>query len=168
MGSLPDNSTLLKFYRDGLSDAEIAEAYGVSVQAVNKRFARMDIERKPWTNTATAILNTAWPTTKDFKRSEYTHLNRARSLFAFMRWRLGDPTLTDRQLREAERFGMYVRTKKVVLGFDLSSKNPWVWLPREESDGNLVLRWPEGRETPLGPHLAAITLPDAGDSGECG
>ncbi|MGW2713694.1 hypothetical protein HKX69_05785 [Streptomyces argyrophyllae] len=163
MAKLPDNETLRRFFREGLSDKEIAKAYDVSVQAVNQRFSKMGLERKPWMNTATAILNAAWPTTDGFKRSEFTHLNRARELFAFMRWRLGDPTLTEKQMYMARRFESQAR-EGVVLEFAPETKSRWVWVPRQESDGDLVLRWPAGRELPKGPHLAAITLPEVTES----
>jgi hypothetical protein len=77
-----------------------------------------------------------------------------------MRWRLGDPTLTEKQLRAARQFLTYMRTEDVVLGLDLSQEIPWVWLPREAQDGRCILRWPPGREMPRGPHLEAISLPE--------
>ncbi|MER6382080.1 hypothetical protein ACWDBD_38955 [Streptomyces sp. NPDC001118] len=165
MAKLPDDETLKRhYYVDGLSDKEIAAIYDCSVQAVNQRFGKMNppIQRKPWMNTATAILDAAFPTTEHFKRSEYTHMHRARSLFAFMRWRLGDPTLTARQIGDAQRFARYARDNGVILDFDPGrQENPWEWLPREDADGNLLLRWPAGLEMPKGPHLKAITLPEA-------
>jgi transcriptional regulator with XRE-family HTH domain len=159
---LPDNETLIKWrYIDGLSDEQIAKAAGVSIQAVNKRWKE---PRKPHTNAAKAILDAAWPTTKDFKRSEYTHFGRAKELMYFMRWRLGDKTLSDTQLRLARRFHAYCVTHNAVLSFDLEAgPNPWVYVPREERDGRLVLRWPDNREKPKGQYLKAITLPPEGE-----
>lgn len=61
MSKLPDNDTLRRFYREGLSDKEIAQAYGCSVQAVNARYTAIGIERKPYSNIAAAILEAAWP-----------------------------------------------------------------------------------------------------------
>ncbi|MDI1454397.1 hypothetical protein NHG22_11335 [Streptomyces sp. ATE26] len=161
MAKLPDDETLKKFlYVDGLTDRQIAAAYGVSIQAVNKRYVKMGIQRKPWMNTATAILDAAWPSTKDFKRSEYTGRWRARELFAFLRWRLGDPTLSAYQLQTAENFSNYARSNDVVLDFDPDRETPWMWQPRTLADENLILRWPKGRELPTGEHLKALTLPD--------
>nr|WTB30305.1 hypothetical protein OG781_13150 [Streptomyces sp. NBC_00830] len=160
MTKLPDNETLLRFYREGLSDKEIATAYDVTVSAVNLRFTKLGIERKPWSNTATAIMEAAWPSA-EFRRSRFTNYNRARDLYSFMRWQLGDPTLSERQLHNAKLFAKYVRDHDVVLtlDLDLEQQSPWVWVPREGQDGRLVLRWPEGREMPRGPHMAALTLP---------
>lgn len=160
MDMLPDDNTMRKFLRDGLSNREIAKRYGVSPQAVNYRFTRMGIQRFPYISTATAILEAAYPTAPGFRRSDYTQRWRARQLFAFMRWRLGDPDLTERQIEAAKHFANRSRKHDVVLALAPDEPQPWVWVAREPSDGRRVLRWPAGREMPRGPHLAAITLPD--------
>ncbi|MFF4245239.1 hypothetical protein ACFYY2_12295 [Streptomyces sp. NPDC001822] len=160
MTKLPDNETLRRFYREGLSDKEIAKAFDCSVQAVNLRFGKMNLPRKPWSNTAAAILEAGWPR-DEFDRTRFTRFNRARDLTTFIRWRLGDPDLTDRQLERAERFTAHLERHNVVLTVDWGKENPWVFVPREESDGRRVIRWPEGREMPKGPHLDAISLPPA-------
>ncbi|MFJ9234370.1 hypothetical protein ACIRJ3_05220 [Streptomyces anulatus] len=159
MAKLPDNETLRRFFREGLTDLEIAEAYGCSPQAVNARYGVLMKEpRKPWSNTASAILEAAWPRA-EFNRDKFTHFNRARDLATFIRWRLGDPTLTEKQLLRARNFTRYQRRNGVVLALDWEKDKPWVYVPREPSDGELVIRWPEGRELPRGPHLEAISLP---------
>ncbi|MEV3860724.1 hypothetical protein AB0J38_41250 [Streptomyces sp. NPDC050095] len=157
MTKLPDNQALLELFRDGYSDREIGEMYDVTPAAVNKRLGLMGIQRAPYRATATAIVDMAWP--KGERPEEYTFLNRARELYAFVRWRLGDPKLTPKQIKAAERFASYSREQDVVLTLDLTQSNPWVWVPRLPEDGQLVLRWPGGRELPKGPHLEAITLP---------
>jgi len=158
MTKLPDNDTLRRYFREGLSDKEIAQAFGCSVQAVNMRFAAMGIERKPYSNTAAAILEVAWPR-DEFDRSKFTRFNRARDLATFIRWRLGDPDLTPRQHERVEKFTRHLEKEGLVLAIDWDRDNPWVYVPREPQDGRLVVRWPTGREMPRGPHLEAITLP---------
>lgn len=163
MAKLPDNATLRRFYREGLSDLAIAKAYGCSVQAVNARYGLMDMPRKPWSNTANAILEAAWPR-GEFDRDRFTRYNRARDLVTFIRWRLGDTTLTEKQHLRARNFTKHEKRNGAVLALDWSRDgNPWVFVPREPSDGDLVIRWPEGRELPKGPHLEAISLPSATD-----
>ncbi|MGJ3559617.1 hypothetical protein ACR6C2_16725 [Streptomyces sp. INA 01156] len=161
MTKLPDDEILLGLYREGLSDKQIAQMYGVTFQGVNYRLGKLGIQRFPEKNTAAAIFEAAYPANES-RRSDYIHLNRARELFAFMRWRLGDRKLTAKQVSVAKKFAAYVEEHDVVLSLVPTSKAPWVWLPREPTDGRLVLRWPAGRELPKGPHLAAITLPDLG------
>ncbi|MFJ8699450.1 hypothetical protein [Streptomyces ardesiacus] len=160
MTKLPDDDVLIRLYRDGVKDEEIASMYGVTHQAVSFRFGRMGLKRKPYISTATAILEAAYPSSGDFKRSDYTQLNRGRQLFSFMRWRMGDPKLTPRQRKLAQEFLTYVQENDVVVSLDPTAKTPWVWLPREPQDGDLVLRWPPAREKPKGDHLKAITLPE--------
>ncbi|MFD4646312.1 hypothetical protein [Streptomyces sp. NPDC058441] len=158
MTKLPDNDTLRRFFREGMSDKEIARAFGCSVQAVNLRFTQMGLERKPFANTAAAILEAAWPR-DEFERSRFSRFNRVRDLSSFIRSRLGDPTLTAKQLQRAERFAAHLELNDLILTLDWDEENPWVFMPRESKDGRLVIRWPEGRELPKGPHLEAISLP---------
>lgn len=158
MTKLPDNDTLRRFFREGLSDKEIAQAYGCSIQAVNLRFTKIGIERKPFANMAVAILEAAWPR-NEFDRTKFGRFNRARDLAVFIRSRLGDPTLTGKQQVRVERFTAHLERNGLILALDWSQENPWVFMPREPSDGRLVIRWPEERELPKGAHLEAISLP---------
>lgn len=158
MTKLPGSTEFIKLYRSGLSDKEIAEAFDVTVQAVNKKLVNLGIQRHPAKHAATAIINAAWPS-EEYGRNKYTSLSRAQRLFAFLRKRLGDEVLGPRQDRMAVLFEREVRTRGVVLHLDPSSAQPWVWLPREASDGRMVIRWPEGREKPTGELLEALDLP---------
>src|SRR5690349_8690797 len=97
MTKLPENSVILDLYKAGRTDVEIAALYDVTVQAVNYRLNALGIARKPESNTATAILEAAWPSAET-GRTKFTSRARARRLWAFMRWRLGDKTLTVQQL----------------------------------------------------------------------
>lgn len=67
--------------------------------------------------------------------------------------------MTQRQFQRAAAFLAHLERNNLVLSIDWSKDNPWVFLPREPSDGRRVIRWPEGREMPKGPHLEAISLP---------
>ncbi len=159
MTKLPDDDTLRGFFREGRTDKQIAAAYGCTISAVNLRFSKMGLSRKPWSNTATAIIEAAWPSS-DFTRSRFTASNSARNLWVFLRWRLGDPTLTPDQQRRVRNFTARMEREGNILVMDWSREgHPWVFLPREPSDGRLVVRWPEGRELPKGPHLEALMLP---------
>ncbi|MFC9591509.1 hypothetical protein ACFTUC_17175 [Streptomyces sp. NPDC056944] len=157
MAKLPDDETLRKYFRDGLSDREIADMHGCSYQAVNLRFTKMGLERKPYKNIASAILEAAWPSSQ-YSREKF-RFNRVRDLTSYMRWRLGDPNLTEKQRERAEYFMGRLRGEGEILALVWSEENPWVYLPREPSDGRLVIRWPADRELPKGLHLEAISLP---------
>ncbi|MGW5773096.1 hypothetical protein ACWEVY_28585 [Streptomyces longwoodensis] len=159
MTKLPENPELLKLYRNGASDKEIAEQFGATVQAVNLRLAALGIRRAPFRTQAKEILEAAWPSAET-RRTEFVHLNRARDLYAFLRRQLGDSGLSATQLKAAERFERMIRENDSVL--DLQPDNPegpWVLVPRRPSDGRLVIRWPEGRQLPTGDQLKALSLP---------
>ncbi|MFF4557179.1 hypothetical protein [Streptomyces sp. NPDC001422] len=165
MTKLPDNEALRSLVNRGFSNAQIAEMYDVTVQGVNFRLSNMGIQRKPWSNTATAIMEQAWPSAET-GRSKHTNSNAARRLWAYVRYRLGDPQLSERQKSDAVKFQAYVEKHAVVLHLDSSREvSPWVFVPRMPADGRLVIRWPEGREKPLGAHLEAISLPAPSEDG---
>jgi hypothetical protein len=160
MTKLPDNPELLKLYRNGFSDKEIAVQFDVTVQAVNLRLQQMGIKRAPFRAVAKEILEAAWPSTET-RRGEFIHLNRARDLYAFLRRQLGDPALTRNQRTAAERFDRLIRSQDVVMDLQPDAPGgPWVLLPRKPSDGRMVIRWPEGRDLPKGELRAALDLPD--------
>jgi hypothetical protein len=160
MTKLPDNPELLKLYRNGFSDKEISEMFGVTVQAVNLRLQAMGITRAPFRTVAKEILEAAWPSAET-RRGEFIHLNRARDLYAFLRRQLGDPALTRNQRTAAERFDRLIRSQDAVMDLQPDAPGgPWVLLPRKPSDGRMVIRWPEGRELPTGKLRESLDLPD--------
>ncbi|WP_340376589.1 hypothetical protein U5640_16725 [Streptomyces sp. SS7] len=160
MTKLPANPELLKLYRNGKSDKEIAAMFDVSFQAVNKRLKLMGIRRAPFKSQAQEILEHVWPN-DETRRIDFMRLNRARDLFYFLRSRLGDKTLSDAEAKGAERFEALIREGNVVLNLrpDVPGE-PWVLEPRLESDGRMVIRWPEGRDLLEDErHRAALELP---------
>jgi hypothetical protein len=159
MTKLPDNPELLKLYRNGSSNREIAEEYGVTVQAVDWRLSRLGIKRAPFRSAATQIIEAAWPG-KETNRTEYIRLGRVRDLYTFLRRQLGDDGLSAGQLKGADRFERLIRDTGCVLDFQPDAPDgPWVLLPRQPSDGRMVIRWPEGRELPTGKLREALDLP---------
>ncbi|MFF1450155.1 hypothetical protein ACFVYF_18750 [Streptomyces sp. NPDC058274] len=156
MTKLPENPELLKLYRNGMSDKEIAEQFGCTVQAVNLRFVAMGLRQ--YRQKVTAILESAWPTSET-RRGEFVRFNRYRDLTCFLRWRLGDNELTANQIRGAKRFDRAIREGNCVLDFRPDSDEPWTFEPRHESDGRMVIRWPEGRPLPEGALRVALDLP---------
>jgi hypothetical protein len=158
MTKLPDNPELLKLYRDGKSDVEIAEMFGVTYQAVNLRLVAMGIRRAPFRAKVAGILESAWPI-EETGRGKFVEKSRHRDLCSFLRVRLGD-TVTSRQRWAAERFERALRQGDCVMDFQPDASEPFPYVPREASDGRLVIRWPEGRELPEGELLEALRLPE--------
>ncbi|MFJ8946339.1 hypothetical protein ACIRG4_24425 [Streptomyces sp. NPDC102395] len=155
MTKLPPHSELQELYRNGLSDAEIAKIFDVTVQAVNARRVAMGLRK--YRQMVTGVCEMAWPAAET-RRGDFVHLNRYRDLGCFLRWRLGDPEMTANQKRGAERFERTIREGNCVLDFQPDSNEPWSFVPREESDGHMVIRWPEGRALPEGELRDALDL----------
>ncbi|GHE92907.1 hypothetical protein GCM10017776_06710 [Streptomyces griseoluteus] len=131
--------------------------YGATPQAVNARLVAMGLRR--YRQKVTGILERAWPTSET-GRGDFVNLNRYRDLCCFLRWRLGDPDMTANQVRGAKRFERTVRERNSVLDFQPEADEPWLFVPRIESDGRMVIRWPQGRELPEGELRAALDLPE--------
>src|SRR5690606_26025691 len=94
------DALLVKLYHLGKSDAEIAEEYEITVQAVNKRLNKMGLTRRTKPNRqVNEWLAYRW----DIKASKVggpdSHHQRysAKRLKVWLRMRLGDDTLSDRQ-----------------------------------------------------------------------
>ncbi|MET8132869.1 hypothetical protein ABZV24_13085 [Streptomyces sp. NPDC005251] len=160
MTKLPDNQGLLKLYHDGFSDIQIAEMYDVTYQAVNLRLGAMGVRRAPFRAQVASILESAWPT-EETGRGAYVEKGRHRDLCSFLRLRLGDPGMTSRQRDAAQRFERALKKGDCVMDFRPGMGEPFPYVPRVESDGRMVIRWPEGRKLPDGELRAALHLPEA-------
>ncbi|MGW2448949.1 hypothetical protein [Streptomyces sp. NPDC001675] len=156
MTKLPPNPELQRLYQAGFKDAEIAKMFGATPQAVNSRLVAMGLRQ--YRQKVTAILENAWPNSET-RRGDFVKFNRYRDLCCFLRGRLGDEKMTANQKRGAERFERAVRKGNHVLDFQPDSEEPWRFVPREDSDGRMVIRWPRGRDLPRGELRAALDLP---------
>lgn len=149
----------MQLYRGGMTDKEIAALFDVTPQAVNKRFKLIGVRRAPYKVIVTEILESIWPA-DDYNRPAFSHLSRAKSLYVYLRKRLGDDSLSPRQVKEAILFERGIRERNVVLHLDPLWDQPWQYVAREECDGLLVVRWPPDSERLTGPYLEALCLPD--------
>ncbi|MEU5577793.1 hypothetical protein ABZ791_10675 [Streptomyces huasconensis] len=128
---------LLKLEALGLSYVEIAKQYGVSRQAVQKRFGLMGVYVRAAHRSVTEIL--PWdlsdhPAKDKIKRSESFM-----GLRAFIRKRVG-AEVSDRSELALRTFMNHVRADEVL---HLDPVTGPVWVRRNSKDGTMVIRWPE-------------------------
>lgn len=159
------DALLVKLYHLGKSDAEIAEEYEITVQAVNKRLNKMGLTRRTKPNRqVNEWLAYRW----DIKASKVggpdSHHQRysAKRLKVWLRMRLGDDTLSDRQRLEAQQWERRIRTEGLVLCYDRDRPEGWYYRLRLPSDGRLVIDWPEGLPFPDERFKRALELPYEG------
>ncbi|MGW1867935.1 hypothetical protein ACWCPS_20490 [Streptomyces mauvecolor] len=162
MTKLPSDAELAKLFHLGVTDADIAEQYGATVQAVNKRLVRMELRKKPIAVRVNELVKSIWPDIKT-SRSGPSHHNAyiLKNLKVYMRVQLGD-TVSETQRREADwLIGRLVRDG-VVIDYDPASDEGWAYVRRESTDGRRIVRWPAGKELPEGDLQNAMELPPGG------
>ncbi|MER5883100.1 GcrA family cell cycle regulator [Streptomyces sp. NPDC001941] len=135
---LPGDTELAKLWEAGLSHAEIARQFGVSRQAVNKRFNRMGVTPRAGQLTVTDILpwDLASFPQKGMLRQQEPYIG----LRAFVRKRIGE-NLSARSELARKSFVAQIG-KGLVLDIDPSVGAHYVKRDPKR-DGTLVIRWPE-------------------------
>ncbi|MFG2228017.1 hypothetical protein [Streptomyces sp. NPDC048644] len=158
MTKLPSDAELTKLFHLGVSDIDLADEYGVSVQAVNKRMVRMGLRKKPIALRVNELVKSIWDVKTS--RSGPSHHNAyvLKNLKIYMRGRLGD-RVSETQRRDADwLIGRLIRDNTVI---DYAgAEGGWRYVPRDPSDGRRVLRWPAGKPLPEADLQRAMELPD--------
>jgi transcriptional regulator with XRE-family HTH domain len=153
---LPDDSILLR-ERDfeGLSLGEIAERYGVSKSAVSQRFTNMG---RPFGGNAAMDYQEIIPW--NIQRA-HMPLDAANRLRSHVRYRSGIEVAESAE-RRLKNWWNRLQAEDVVLTYepDADTKgSPWRYVPREPSDGRLIIRWPEHVEPPTDQQRLLLSLP---------
>lgn len=139
----PDDLELRKLALAGASQAELAERYGVTQQAISKRLVALGIVRR---GTATPVLRSMpWDLAGHPDKRRILNGRPFNGLRYFVAKRLGDE-LSERA--EADR-QTFIRKVNNGLVLTLDEAKGFVYVPRTETDGDLVIRWPEGRDDSL-------------------
>lgn len=153
--SLPDDSVLLR-ERDfeKLSLREIADRYGVTTSAVSHQFIKMG--RSTIGNAAMEYWDfIPWKIQQGHKA-----LDAAIRLRAHVRRQSG-MELTESAARRLDNWWTRLRRDGTVLTYlPESAPSPWHYVPREPSDGSLIIRWPEDMPPPTEAQRTVLTLPD--------
>jgi len=155
---LPDDADLVKMFHLGRTNREIAEAYGVTVQAVDQRYAAMGLQRRPIVNQVAHLLAPLQIISHNTGESHHNEWS-MRLLRVYLRRQLGDRTLTEKQLNQARVFEEKIRDKGLILCYYRERHRGWVYEPRAASDGAMVVRWPEDAPRPEGNALRVLSLP---------
>jgi predicted DNA-binding protein YlxM (UPF0122 family) len=148
--TLPDDWVLLQMRdAEGYSEAEIAAEYGVTRDAVSKRFKRMG---HPSRQGFRDVL--PWPIPQ-----RHHALYAAQRLKAHIKERRGE-SLSETALKRLRDWQERLQRDGVVLDYtNDDSGNPWRYLPREESDNRLVIRWPADSGPPTELQRRLLELP---------
>jgi transcriptional regulator with XRE-family HTH domain len=148
--TLPDDWVLLQMRdAEGYTEAEIASNYGVTPQAVSKRFKKMG---HPSRSSFRDVL--PWQIT-----SKHHALYAAQRLKAHIKERRGEE-LSDTARKRLRDWRERLRRDGVVLDYrQLDIGDPWQYVPRTEADNRLVIRWPADAEPPTEDQRKLLELP---------
>jgi hypothetical protein len=160
VSKLPSDYELLKMRHRGLTDAEIAAQFGASPQAVNKRLVKHERVR-PVSAQVNDYLAARWKIWAPLRGTGHHNRYSAKRLKEWLRWRLGDKTLSQDQLHRARVWEERIRREGIVLCYDPDRPEGWYYRPREKRDGNLVIDWPEELGFPDEKLRQALQLPEA-------
>jgi hypothetical protein len=156
---LPPDHELAKLYHRDVSDREIAERYGVTVQAVNKRLSAMGLFRKPISKQVNEALAARWTIWAPKDGTGHHNRYSAKALKVWLRRQLGDDTLSKAQLDMADRWERRLRRDNLVLCYDPNTESAWYYRPRTPQDGKLVIDWPKHIPFPNERFKRALELP---------
>ncbi|MFE7752126.1 hypothetical protein [Streptomyces sp. NPDC057428] len=143
MAKLPSDAVLKKLYDLGVTDKELAEQYGVTVQAVNKRFHKLGLPRRP---TIVRRVNEALGQRWDLNHSKGRHHHAkyaGKALKAFLRRQLGDDELGPTERHRAQQWEARMQAGHEVLCYDPDTEDGWYYRARRPEDGRMVIDWPE-------------------------
>ncbi|MFF9481406.1 hypothetical protein [Streptomyces sp. NPDC014733] len=165
MAKLPENSVLKKLILKGFSDDEIAATYEVSRQAVCDRRILLGIRRKAELTTYVGSLIPWSVKTLQYGKGTHHTAHALESLKLFLRSRLDDESLSQRQKDNVARFNRrLLKYPSLVLDYDRESEKGFKWVDRQPADGGSIIRWPAEVETPSAEVLDLFKMPDPSES----
>ncbi|MFC4501737.1 MULTISPECIES: hypothetical protein [Streptomyces] len=137
MGALPESDLeLRKLLSAGFNGEAIAARYNVGPSAVYNRFNRMGISLKgPGSPVSSAL---PWDIARHPDKRRLTNQAPFRGLRYFLQKRMGE------KLSERAELDLRAFLNKVRSGYVLALQDDvgFAYVPREDRDGNLVVRWP--------------------------
>jgi len=164
---LPPDPLLLKLVRSGLSNKEIARRYGVSHQAVSKKVRALGMRRRPVSDEVNAGLRQRWDIYSNPGKDSHHSRHSAKALKAWLRYRLGDPKLSDKQLTLAKTWIRELRERDEVLCYDRDLPDGWYYRPRRPEDDRLIVDWPADLPFPDERFRKALELPTDSELERC-
>lgn len=148
---------LVKLFHMGQTDKQIAETYGISVQAVSARRTRLGLVRKRFSRQVNEGLATRWTIHTTQGRGSHHNHHAIKCLRVWLRFRLGDQDLSEVQIQQAEGWVAELWQQNKVLCYD--PEQGWYYRPRKPRDGRLLVDWPKSIPFPDERFKRALELP---------
>lgn len=159
ISALPD-ARLVKLFHTGWSDRQIAEEYGISVQAVSKRRVKMGLVRKRIARQVSDSLAERWDILTPARGKAHYSEHSARMLKIYLRLRMGDTALSEQQKTMAKAWVQELIDRDQVLCYDPDLEEGWYYRPRTPQDERRVIDWPADLPYPSEGFKRALDLPE--------
>ncbi|WP_371665997.1 hypothetical protein OG306_33250 [Streptomyces sp. NBC_01241] len=150
---------LVKLFHTGQTDKQIAERFGISVQAVSKRRMKLGLIRKPVSRKVNDYLAARWDIWAPSEGTGHHNAYSGKALKVWLRMRLGDSGLSQKQEHLAQQWERRLREQNEVLCYDPDPQRGWFYRPRTARDGQRVIDWPDGLPYPDEGFKRALDLP---------
>ncbi|MFF1908634.1 hypothetical protein [Kitasatospora sp. NPDC058218] len=157
MAQLPSDAEMSKLFALGVSDRDIADKYGVTTQAVSWRWKKLGLQRNAIIDEVSELVGSVWSVVSHPGAGSHHKTSKAQSLRYYLRVRLGDKELSDRNLATAASFEKTMRRRGHVL--DYSREDGFFFVPRTPDDEDFIIRWPRDKVRPVGEESDIWRLP---------
>lgn len=134
---------LIKLFREGKGDEEIAQMYGITKQAVSNRRTRLGLRRDRIARQVSEYLACRWSIKTTMGPDSHHNQWPIMRLREWARVGLGDKSLSSKQYESAVKWMEQRRDRGEVLYYDPESVKGWFYRPRTEKDERLLVDWPE-------------------------
>ncbi|MEU0952808.1 hypothetical protein ABZ353_10765 [Streptomyces niveus] len=136
------DALLVKKFHLGQSDREIAEEFGITVQAVSARRMRLGLDRRPIVKRVNTNLAARWQIKATQGANSHHNSHPIKMLKIYLRDRLGDDDVHQVQRDEVALWIAGLQERDEVLCYDPESKSGWFYRPRTPQDGQRIIDWP--------------------------
>jgi hypothetical protein len=153
------DALMVKHFHTGQTDKQIAEQYNISVAAVSKRRMKLGLIRKPVSRQVNEALAERWKIWAPKTGTGHHNAYSAKALKVWLRLRLGDDSLSEKQRDLAAQWERLLRERNEVLCYDPDTPEGWYYRPRTVDDERRVIDWPEELPYPSEGFKRALELP---------
>ncbi|MFD5308301.1 hypothetical protein [Streptomyces ardesiacus] len=153
------DAELISRFHAGEKDREIAEDYGITPQAVEKRRRKLGLKRNRVYDTVNEGLRTRWDIKSATNSGGHMRKYAIATLKEWMRLRMGDKELSAESIHRAKAWAKERSIKEDVLYYDPDAPEPWLYRDRRPEDGRLAIDWPADLKFPSTKFRQSLEIP---------
>lgn len=153
------DQVLIQLAEQEWSDQRIADQYGVTRQAVQRRRVKLLGKKQTIAAQVNELLRVVWPAHNPTDERGHNRYYPIRMLRVWLRLQYGDK-VPKKEERDAKAWVAKMSMQDTVLRYDPSKEQVWYVRDRRPSDGRLLIDWPEGKPFPTRKFKKALEIPE--------